>query len=49
MRNIAKTLEKVGFELMKQTLLVGFSGILDIDQIEHLEMMKDKSIDGKEL
>ena len=34
---------------MKQILMVGFSGILDIGQAEDLKMMKDKLIDGKEL
>ena len=34
---------------MKQTLIVGFSGILDIAQAEDLKMMKEKLIDGKEL
>ena len=27
--------------------MVGFSGILDNDQVEDLQMMKDKLIDGK--
>ena len=34
---------------MKQILMVGFSGILDIGQVEDQEMMKDKLIDGKKL
>ena len=34
---------------MKLTLMVGFSGILDTDYVEDLQMMKDKLIDGKEL
>ena len=34
---------------MKQTLMCGFSGILDTGQIEDQYMMKDKLIDGKEL
>ena len=34
---------------MKQTLVVGFSGILDSGQVEDLQMMKDNLTDGKEL
>ena len=34
---------------MKQTLMVGFSGILDTGQVEDHKMMKDKIIDGKKL
>ena len=34
---------------MKQILMDGFSGILDTGQIKDLQMMTDKSIDGKEL
>ena len=34
---------------MKQTLMVGFSGILDTGQVEDEKMMKEKLIDGKEL
>ena len=34
---------------MKQILIVGFSGVSDIGQVEDLQMMKDKLIDGKEL
>ena len=34
---------------MTQTLMVGFSGILDNGQVEDQKMMKDKLIDGKEL
>ena len=34
---------------MKQTLMVGFSGILDIGQVEDQKMIKDKLIDGKKL
>ena len=34
---------------MKQTLMVGFSGILDTGQVEDHKMMKDKLIDGKKL
>ena len=29
--------------------MVGFSGILDTDQVEDWKMMKDKLIDGKKL
>ena len=38
---------KVG--LMKQTLMVGFSGISDAGQVEDHKIMKGKLIDGKEL
>ena len=34
---------------MKQILMVGFSGILDTDQVEDRKMMKEKLIDGKKL
>ena len=34
---------------MKQILMVGFSSILDTDQVEDRKMMKEKIIDGKEL
>ena len=33
---------------MKQTLMTGFSGILDTGQVEDRKKMKDKLIDGKE-
>ena len=29
--------------------MVGFNGILDVDLVEDLYMMKDKLLDGKEL
>ena len=29
--------------------MVGFNGILGIGQVENLQMMKDKLIDGKDL
>ena len=35
--------------LMEQNLMVGFSGTLDTGQVEDLQMMKDKLIDGNEL
>ena len=35
--------------LIKQILMVGFSGILDTVQVQDRKMMKDKLIDGKEL
>ena len=38
---------KVG--LIKQILMIGLSGILDIGWLEGLQMIKDKLIDGKEL
>ena len=34
---------------MKQTLMIGFSSILDTGQSEDHKMRKDKLIDGKEL
>ena len=34
---------------MKQTVMVGFSRILDTGQVEDQKMMKDKLIDGKDL
>ena len=34
---------------MKQILMDGFSGILDTDQVEDLQMVKDKLLDGKKL
>ena len=34
---------------MKQILMVGFSGILQIGQVEDWKMTKDKLIDEKEL
>ena len=35
--------------LILQILIDGFSGILDTDWVEGLQMMTDKLIDGKEL
>ena len=40
---------KIKDGLILQILVVGFSGLLDIGQIEDLQMMKDKLLDGKEL
>ena len=40
---------KIKVELMKQILMVGFSGNLDTGNLEDRKMMKDKLIDGKEL
>ena len=40
---------KIKVGLMKQTLMVGFSDILDTGQVEDQKMMKDKLIDVKEL
>ena len=34
---------------MKQILMVGFSGILRIGQVEDQKIVKDKLIDGKKL
>ena len=47
MWNIIKILGKVG--LIKQILMVGFSGILGTAQLEDQKMIKDKLIDGKKL
>ena len=41
--------EKIKIRLIVQVLMVGFSGILNIGQVEDLQMMKDKLLDGKEL
>ena len=38
---------KIKVELIKQSLIVGFSGILGICQVEDQKMIKDKLIDGK--
>ena len=32
--------------LIIQILMVGFTGILDINQVEDLQIMKDKLLDG---
>ena len=40
---------KIKDEFILQILMVGFSGILDIGQVEDLQMIKDKLQDGKEL
>ena len=45
MWNIIKMLGK----LIKQILMVGFSGILGTGQVEDQKMIKDKLIDGKKL
>ena len=34
---------------MKQTFMIGFSGILDAGEVEDQKMMKDKLIDRKKL
>ena len=34
---------------MKQILMVGFSGILDIGWVKDHQMIKDKLIDGKKI
>ena len=44
-----KDFGKIKVGLMKQILMVGFRGILDIGQVEDQKMMKDKLIDGKKL
>ena len=38
---------EIKIRLMKQTLIVRFSGILDTGQVEDHKIMKDKLIDGK--
>ena len=40
---------KMDVGLMKQTLMVGFSGILDAGQVEDQKMLKEKLLNGKEL
>ena len=40
---------KMNVGLMKQTLMVGFSGILDGGQVEDQKMLKEKLLNGKEL
>ena len=40
---------KIKVGSIKQTLIVGFSGILDSVQVEDHKMMKGKLIDGKKL
>ena len=49
MWNIVKIFGKIKFGLILQILIAGFSGILDIGQVEDLQTMKDRLIDGKEL
>ena len=44
-----KDFGKIKVGLMKQILMVGFSGILGTGQVEDQKMMKDKLIDGKKL
>ena len=41
--------EKIKVRLIVQVLKVGFSGILNFGQVEDLQMMKEKMLDGKEL
>ena len=41
--------EEITVGLMKQTIIVGFSGILDTGQVEDHKITKDKLIDGKKL
>ena len=40
---------KIKVGLIKQILMVGFSGILGTGQVEDQKMIKDKLIDGKKL
>ena len=49
MWGIIKNFEKIMDKLVIQTLMVGFSDILDICQVEDLQMIKDKFLDEKEL
>ena len=44
-----KDFGKIKTGLKKQILIDGFSSILDTGQLEGLQMMKGKLIDGKEL
>ena len=49
MWNIIKIFGKIKAGLTKQILMVGFSDILDIGQVEDQKMIKDKLTDGKKL
>ena len=49
MWNIIKIFGKIKAGLTKQILMVGFSGILDIGQVQDQKMIKDKLTDGKKL
>ena len=40
---------KIIYGLILQIFMVGFNGILNIGQLEDLQMMRDKLIDGKNL
>ena len=40
---------EIKFGLIKQILMVGFSGILGIGQVEDQKMIKDKLINGKKI
>ena len=44
-----KDFGKIKTGLKKQILIDGFSSILDTGQVEGLQMMKGKLVDGKEL
>ena len=44
-----KDFGKIKVRLMKQTFMIGFSGILDAEEVEDQKMMKDKLTDGKKL
>ena len=41
--------KKIKNRLIQKILMVGFNAILDIDQVEYLQIIKDKLLDGKEL
>ena len=49
MWNIIKIFGKIKVGLMKQILMVGFSFVLGIGQVEDQKMTKGKLIDGKKL
>ena len=49
MGNLIFDFGKIKVGLIKQMLMVGFSGILGTGQVEDRKMLKDKSIDGKKL
>ena len=47
--SVNKYVEKIRVGLIKQILMVGFSGILGTGQVEDRKLMKGKLIDGKKL
>ena len=49
MLNIIKILEKIKVGFIKQVVMVAFSGMLGIGQVEDQIMIKEKLLDGKKL